>query len=149
MIFSILTLLCCLVIIGYIIYQIIYLVALDPKSNGYWVDLAFGIILVVCLSITVFGCLAGIFTGNSRMVHSFFSSMICIVILMIIQAIVYAVALANCANNKTIMTYIDCNLDPWVVIYPRLILIAVFCFIAAIFSFILASILKKEHRRDY
>jgi hypothetical protein len=71
--------------------------------------------------------------------------MICLIILMIIEAIVIAVTVAQCgAHNDS--NSVACQLQPWALVYPRLIGIIVFCVVAAIISCTLAALWRDAYR---
>lgn len=70
--------------------------------------------------------------------------MICMIVLMIVEAIVISVAVSSCKDGKT--SFIDCSFEPWDVVYPRLIAISIFCAVAAFISCTLAVLFKEKYR---
>ena len=63
---------------------------------------------MLSLTILVITGIWGTLTKNHRMISSFMSNWVCILILMIIQGVIFFAALSNCDNQQVAM-YVDCD----------------------------------------
>jgi hypothetical protein len=81
---------------------------------------------------------------DSRAIYQFGATMICLIILMIIEAIVIAVTVSECSQSGSDSA--SCAFEPWALVYPRLIGIIIFCVVAAIISCTLAALWRDAYR---
>eukprot|EP01108_Squamamoeba_japonica_P003671 TRINITY_DN2936_c0_g1_i1.p1 TRINITY_DN2936_c0_g1~~TRINITY_DN2936_c0_g1_i1.p1 ORF type:complete len:155 (+),score=16.79 TRINITY_DN2936_c0_g1_i1:67-531(+) len=150
LILSIMMIVICAVVIGYIIFQINELLQLSSDADGYTFAIIFGVLLILSLTMLVISGLWGTATKNYKMVSGFASNWMCILILVIIQGVLIYTAYQNC-DNENVQRFVNCSdRDAESKLYTQLISIGVFAIIAMVVAGLLASTLKKSSKNyDY
>lgn len=144
---------CVVLFLGFV-YQCYYISTLDhsAKPEGYWLDLLMAVLYAIVFLFLSLTGLHGAIKESRNSLNSFWSSMVCIIILTIIQFIITYFACQNKDDDgHWTRSFAYCIGNPWAFssdgvssgVYIKYILIA----IAAAAGFIISFLLYKEVKR--